>query len=75
MTDQLSPRETEALGFAARGWVNKEIAAEMGVSLNTIGAHFASIRMKLGANDKANAVAIAITRGLITFEEEERDSE
>lgn len=75
MADQLSPRETEALGLAARGWLNKEIAAEMGVSLNTIGSHFANIRVKLGATDKANAVAIAITRGLITFEEEEPDSE
>lgn len=75
MADHLSPRELEVLEWAARGWLNKQIAVKMGVSPYTIRSHFTNIFAKLGAVDKANAVAIAITRGLITLEEKEQDSE
>jgi len=65
----LTPRELEVLQHVARGLGNKEIAAAIGRSAETVKAHLESIFQKLDARDRAHAVTIAIQRGFIHFDE------
>ena len=61
----LSSREAEALKLAARGAGNKEIAKEMGLSENSVKMFMKRAFFKLGASSRAEAVQLAIKRGLI----------
>lgn len=61
----LSARETEVLQRVALGRSNKRVAAELGVSEETVKAHMRSILGKLGANDRTHAVTIALKRGIL----------
>ena len=61
----LSTREAEALKLAARGAGNKEIAKEMGLSENSVKMFMKRAFFKLGASSRAEAVQLAIKRGLI----------
>ena len=63
--DALSPREVEVLRCAAAGSANKSIAAQLGISEDTVKAHMKSVLAKLYANDRTHAVTIAIKRGII----------
>ncbi len=56
----LSPREVTILAYAAAGKHDKEIALELELSHETIRFYWKSVRKKLGAVDRANAVAIAM---------------
>ena len=60
-----TPRETEILKFIAQGYLNKQIAAELGISEQTIKNHVTSILRKLNANARTEAVVVAIKQGLI----------
>ncbi len=61
----LTPREIEILEFIAKGFLNKQIAAELGISEQTIKNHVTSILRKLNANARTEAVVVAIKQGLI----------
>jgi two-component system NarL family response regulator len=61
----LSPIERKVLGLAAAGRANKQVAAELGLSPLTVKNHVARIRARLGAADKAHAVALALRAGLL----------
>ncbi len=61
----LTPREIEILQFIAKGYLNKQIAAELGISEQTIKNHVTSILRKLNANARTEAVVVAIKQGLI----------
>jgi len=61
----LTPREIEILEYIAQGYLNKQIAAELGISEQTIKNHVTSILRKLNANARTEAVVVAITQGLI----------
>ncbi len=63
----LSPRELEVLRAAAQGMSTKEIAfsLEPPVSPITVKNHFTAVFTRLGANDRAHAVAIGIREGYI----------
>jgi len=63
----LTPRETEILNYIAKGYLNKQIAAELGISEQTIKNHVTSILRKLNANARTEAVVVAIKQGLITL--------
>jgi len=52
---ELSPRELEALEFAARGHTNGEIAAQMGITVHAVKFHLASIYRKLGVTNRTEA--------------------
>lgn len=65
---ELTEREREILQGVARGERSKEIAARLGISIRTVGAHLASIYTKLGVDSRASAVALAIERGLLNSE-------
>ena len=55
----LTPREAEVLTLVARGYTNREIAAELVISVRTAGVHVSHILRKLGAPDRLEAAAIA----------------
>jgi DNA-binding NarL/FixJ family response regulator len=65
-TDQaLTPREVDVLRWVARGKANKEIAAQLSLTEETVKTHIRNILGKLEANDRTHAVAIGIKRGII----------
>ncbi len=61
----LSKREKEILQKVAYGATTKEVAHDLGISPHTVKTHLERIFEKLGANDRAQAVAIAIRSGLV----------
>ena len=63
----LSARELEVLGLIAHGNANKEIAARLSITEETVKSHVRRILDKLTANDRTHAVTIALKRGIIDF--------
>ena len=63
--DDLTPREVDVLRLVAGGNANKEIAAQLSLSEETVKSHLRSILGKLGANDRTHAVSIGLKRGII----------
>ncbi|MFD7700193.1 ATP-binding cassette domain-containing protein [Streptomyces caelestis] len=63
--ESLSAREREVLVLVARGTSNREIARELFVSEATVKTHLTHILGKLGAKDRAAAVAVAYDRGVL----------
>jgi DNA-binding NarL/FixJ family response regulator len=63
----LTRRETEILSYIGQGYLNKQIASELGISEQTIKNHVTSILRKLNANARTEAVIVAIKQGLITI--------
>jgi len=63
--DDLSPREIDVLRLIASGNSNKEIAARLLITEETVKNHVTHILAKLGANDRTHAVTTAIKRGFI----------
>lgn len=61
----LSGREVDVLDGIARGWVYAELAAELGLSPDTVKTHAQRMRAKLGARDNAHAVGIGMRAGII----------
>ena len=62
--DALTPREREVLRLVAAGSSNGEIAATLGLSINTVERHVGNIYQKIDARGRADATAYAIRRGL-----------
>jgi len=62
----LTPREREVLALMIEGLNNPEIAERLGVSRSTARAHVSSILSKLGVSNRAQAVALAVRRKLVT---------
>ncbi len=65
--DQLTAREREVLQMMSTGFGNKEIAARLGISPNTVKFHVRQILAKLGVETRTQAVSTAIRRGLVTI--------
>ena len=63
--EELTAREVEVLRKVADGNRNKDIAELLYISEETVKVHIKHIMDKLGANDRTQAVAIAIRRGII----------
>ncbi|MFB6696791.1 response regulator [Streptomyces rubiginosohelvolus] len=61
----LSAREREVLVLVARGTTNREIAAELFISEATVKTHLTYVFAKLGAKDRAAAVAVGYDRGIL----------
>ena len=61
----LTPREVEVLRLVARGMRNKEIAADLRISDETVQGHVKNILAKLSVHDRTEAVAVAIRRGIV----------
>ena len=63
--EELTQRELEVLNLAADGLTNREIAEQLFISEKTARNHVASCLLKLGADDRTEAVTTAVRRGLI----------
>jgi DNA-binding NarL/FixJ family response regulator len=64
-TPALSKREREILQKVADGATTRQVATDLGISPHTVKTHLERIFEKLGANDRAQAVAIAIRMGVV----------
>ncbi len=62
----LTPREWEVLALMVEGLNNPEIAQRLFVSRSTAKAHVSHILSKLGVSNRAEAVALALQKGLVT---------
>jgi DNA-binding NarL/FixJ family response regulator len=63
--DELSPAEVRVLVLIAQGKSNKEIAAELAVSEDSVKGQVRNILSKLDANDRTHAAMIGLKRGII----------
>ena len=63
--DALTPAEIRVLRLIAEGNANKEIAAQLSVSEETVKGQVRNILSKLSANDRAHAAIIGVKRGII----------
>ena len=59
----LTPRERAILACVAKGRTNDQIAHELGHSISTVKAQLAAVYEKLGASDRASALAVCFRRG------------
>ncbi len=66
--DELTARELEVLRLLAAGASNKAIAAQLYLSENTIKTHLSHIFGKLQVQSRAEAVAVALQRGLVPLD-------
>jgi len=62
----LSGRERECLTLASRGLTSDDIAGKLEISARTVEFHFAGIRSKLAAANRQEAIAKAMSAGLIS---------
>lgn len=60
--DQLTPREKEILGLAAKGMNTKQIAQSLSISTQTIRSHFKNIYPKLGVNSRTEAIIFTMQK-------------
>ena len=63
--EELSPRETEVLRLVADGRTNKEIGAKLVIEENTVKNHLKNILGKLHLQNRVQAAAFAIQKGLL----------
>ena len=60
----VTPREAEVLGLLGRGMTNREIAAELYLSVSTVERHLATVYRKLGLRGRVEAARYAVANGL-----------
>ena len=63
--DALTPAEVRVLRLIADGNANKEIAAQLSISEETVKGQVRNILSKLGANDRTHAAMMGVKRGII----------
>ncbi len=63
--DLLTPREREVLELIGRGFPNKLIARELGLSEKTVKTHVGHVLAKLGVTDRTQAAVVAVRAGLV----------
>ena len=66
---QLTQREIEVLRLIGRGLTNREVASVLKIAENTVKNHINNLMGKLDVSDRTEALASAITRGIIAVEE------
>jgi DNA-binding NarL/FixJ family response regulator len=67
INDALTPAEVRVLRLIAKGNANKEIAAQLSISEDTVKGQVRNILSKLGAKDRTHAAMIGLKRGIIEF--------
>jgi len=60
----LTPREREVMDHVVAGWLNKQIAGELGTGEHTIKVHRARVMQKMGVESLADLVRVAAKLGL-----------
>jgi DNA-binding NarL/FixJ family response regulator len=66
--ETLTRREEEILRLVAQGYVNKEIAAQLDISVKTVETHKSNFMEKLGLHSRAEVVRYAMSRGWLQNE-------
>jgi DNA-binding NarL/FixJ family response regulator len=66
--DQLTPREREVLRHIARGYMYKEIAQTLGISVKTVEAHVSAVLRKLQLSSRHELSRWAVQRQLVSFD-------
>jgi DNA-binding CsgD family transcriptional regulator len=61
----LSPQEKKCLTFSAHGFTSRSIAAELRISERTVELHFSHVRSKLGVANRQEAIAKAMSDGIV----------
>ena len=64
-TGRLTSREAEVLQMIAEGMPNKQIAAQLGISIKTVEKHRQQVMNKLGIHDVAGLTRHAISKGIV----------
>lgn len=65
LDEALTPGEVEVLQLIAAGKANKQIAAQLSITEDTVKGRVKNILAKLGANDRTHAAMIGVKRGII----------
>jgi len=68
MRPVLTQRETDVLRLVMKGFRNKEIAAHLSVSEETVQVHLKNAFIKLNVHDRTAAVYVALQRGILHIE-------
>ncbi len=68
----LSDREMEVLSYVVKGLSNKEIAASLGISHQTVKNHVTSILRKFSVEDRTQAVVYALKHGWVNLFDKDR---
>ena len=66
---RLSPREKEVLTLMVKGFINKEIADLLNISITTVISHRKNIMEKLHARSLANVIIYAVMMGIVDIAE------
>lgn len=66
--DQLTPREREVLRHIARGYMYKEIAMRLGISVKTVEAHVSAVLRKLQLSSRHQLSHWAVQRRLVSLD-------
>ena len=66
---RLTRRERQVLTLLASGRSNREIAATLRLSVNTVAAHRASLKRTLAIRQVAALVQVAVRHGLVAAEQ------
>lgn len=65
----LSPREISVLELMKKGKSNRAIGVELGITESTVKSHVKNILIKMGVNDRTQAVTQALQRGILALDE------
>jgi DNA-binding NarL/FixJ family response regulator len=63
--EPLSQREHQVVYLVAKGYINKEIARQLSLSVRTVERYSASVMNKLGLHNRAELIAYAVREGII----------
>lgn len=72
VVESLTPREMEVLELVARGYTNKAIGVQLGISARTVQGHLAHVFGKLQVSSRTEAVMKAISLGWLSPEQMEQ---
>lgn len=72
LREELTPRETEVLAEVVKGATNKEIAAALSITENTVKIHLCNILDKLHLQNRIQAAVYAVREGLVGDQPQER---
>jgi DNA-binding NarL/FixJ family response regulator len=69
--DVLSRRERQVFNLLVRGFRNRDVAGELGISLKTVETHRLHINRKLACSCSADLIRFALANGLVSWSQEE----
>lgn len=67
---ELTTREKQILELIARGGTHMLIAEQLGISRRTVSRHVSDLLVRLGAQTRSEAVAMALKRGLLALSDD-----